>query len=84
MGDTTMPNLSGQPMNQFHSRTTIDGLAPSFGMSRQTTASMFGQGYTQVAPSFSMSNFNSTPYTPGVMVEHTLTPTATTKPHTPP
>jgi hypothetical protein len=26
---------------------------------------MFGQGYTHTAPSFSIPNFTSTPYTPG-------------------
>jgi hypothetical protein len=45
-GGTTMPNPSAKPVNQFHSRTTIKGSAPTFGMSQQTTASMFGQGYT--------------------------------------
>jgi hypothetical protein len=28
-------------------------------------ANMFGQGYTQTAPSFSMPNFTSSPHTPG-------------------
>jgi hypothetical protein len=51
-------------MNHFHSRTTIDGLVPTFGMSQQTMGSMFGQGYTQAAPRFSMPNFSSAPYTP--------------------
>jgi hypothetical protein len=31
---------------------------------QQTTDSMFGQGYTQTAPSFSLPNFTSAPYTP--------------------
>jgi hypothetical protein len=40
-------------------------LAPTFGMPQQTIANISGQGYTQTAPSFSMPNFSSTPYTPG-------------------
>jgi hypothetical protein len=32
VGGTTMTNPSTQPMNHFHSRTIIDGLAPTFGM----------------------------------------------------
>jgi hypothetical protein len=31
-GGTSMPNPSAQPMNHFHSRTTIEGLIPTFGM----------------------------------------------------
>jgi hypothetical protein len=50
-------------VNHFHSRTTIEGLAPTFEMPQQTTASMFGQGYMHIAPSFSMSNFTLAPYT---------------------
>jgi hypothetical protein len=61
---TTMPNPSAQPTNHFHSWTTIDDLAPTFGMPQQTTSNMFAQGYTQNAPSFSMPNFSSSPYTP--------------------
>jgi hypothetical protein len=60
-----MPNPSTQPMNHFHNRTTIEGLAPTFGMPQQPMTSMFGQGYTQTAPSFSMPNFSSVTYTPG-------------------
>jgi hypothetical protein len=30
--DTSMPNPSVQPINHFHSRTTIEGSAPTFGM----------------------------------------------------
>jgi hypothetical protein len=52
-------------MNHIHSRTIIDGSAPTFGMSQQTTANMFGQGYAHTAPSFSMPNPGLTPYTPG-------------------
>jgi hypothetical protein len=51
-------------MNHFHSRTITEGSAPTFGMPQQTATSMFGQGYMQIAPSFSMPNFTSTPYTP--------------------
>jgi hypothetical protein len=69
-------------MNHFYSRTIIDGLAHTFGMSQQITTSMFGQGYTQIAPSFSMPNFSLVPYTPGVMAEHTQIQTVTTKPRT--
>jgi hypothetical protein len=70
-GDTTFPNPSAQPMIHFHSRTIIDGSAPTFGMPQQTTTSTFEQGYIQTTPSFSMPNFSSAPYTPGVMVKHT-------------
>jgi hypothetical protein len=62
---TTMPNSSAQPVNHFHSRTTIEGSALTFGILQQTMASMFGQGYTQTTPSFLMPNFTLAPYTPG-------------------
>jgi hypothetical protein len=58
VGSTSMPN-------HFHSQTTIEGSAPTFGMPQQTMTSIFRQGHTQTAPSFSMSNFTSTPYTHG-------------------
>jgi hypothetical protein len=64
-GDTSMPNPSAQPMNHFHSRTTIEGSTPTFGVPQQTTTNMFGQGYMQTAPSFSMPKFTSDPYTLG-------------------
>jgi hypothetical protein len=32
VGGTTIPNPSTQPMNHFHSRATIDGSTPTFGM----------------------------------------------------
>jgi hypothetical protein len=43
----------------------MEGLPPTFGMSQQTTANMFSQGYMQTTPSFSMPNFTSASYTPG-------------------
>jgi hypothetical protein len=46
VGGTTMPNPLAQPVNHFHSQTTIDGSTPTFGMSQQTMTSIFGQGYT--------------------------------------
>jgi hypothetical protein len=52
-------------MNHFHSRTNIEGSAHTFGMPQQTMTSMFGLGYWHTAPSFSMSNLGSTPYTLG-------------------
>jgi hypothetical protein len=64
-GGTTMPNTSAQPMNHFHSRTTIKGSTPNLEMSQQTTASIYGQGYTHTAPSFTITNPSSTPYTFG-------------------
>jgi hypothetical protein len=65
VGGTSMPNPSAQPMNHFHIQTTIDGLVPNLGMSQQATTSMYGQGYTQITPSFTMPNPTSTPYTSG-------------------
>jgi hypothetical protein len=64
-GGTSMPNLSVQPMNHFHSRTTIEGSTLNLGMPQQTTASMYGQGYMHTAPSFTIPNPSSTPYTSG-------------------
>jgi hypothetical protein len=60
-----MPNPSAQPVNHFHSRTTIVGSAPTFGMPQQTMASIFGQGYTHIAPIFSMPDPGLAPYTSG-------------------
>jgi hypothetical protein len=31
-GSTSMPNPSAQPVNHFHNRTSIEGLAPTFGV----------------------------------------------------
>jgi hypothetical protein len=62
-GGTSMPNSSAQPMNHFHSRTTIEGSTPNLGMPQQTTASMNGQRYAQTTPSFTITNPSSTPYT---------------------
>jgi hypothetical protein len=53
-GGTSMPNPSAQPVNHFHSRTTIKVLAPTFGM--------FRQGYMHTVPSFSMPSPGSAPY----------------------
>jgi hypothetical protein len=57
-----LTNPSVQPMNHFHSLTTIDSSAPTFGMPQQTTVSMFGQGYKHTVPSFSMTNIGLIPY----------------------
>jgi hypothetical protein len=65
VGGTSMPNPSAQPVNHFHSGTTIEGSAATFRMPQQTMASKFGQGYTHIAPSFSMPNPGSDPYTFG-------------------
>jgi hypothetical protein len=81
-GDTTMPNPSAQPMNHFHSRTAIEGLAPNLGISQQTMVNMYGQGYTHTAHSFTIPNPSSTPIPSGLMVEHTLTLATTSKPRT--
>jgi hypothetical protein len=51
-------------VNHFHDRTTIEGLTPTFRVPQQTTTIIFGKGYTQIAPTFSMPNFTSAPYTP--------------------
>jgi hypothetical protein len=64
-GGTSMPHPSAQPVNHFHSQTTIEGLTTTFGMPHQTTTSMFGQGYTHTTPSFAMPNPGSAPNTPG-------------------
>jgi hypothetical protein len=64
-GGTSMPNPSAQPVNHFHSRTTIEDLTPTFMMPQQTTAGMFGQGYMHTAPNFSMPNPGLAPYTSG-------------------
>jgi hypothetical protein len=58
-----MPNTSAQPMNRFHSQTTIEGSAPNLGMPQQAMTSMYGQGYTHTMPSFTIPNPSSTPYT---------------------
>jgi hypothetical protein len=63
VGGTTMPNPSAQSVNHFHSRTTIECLAPNLGKSQQTVAILYGQGYTHTAHSFNLSNPSSTPYT---------------------
>jgi hypothetical protein len=64
-GGTSMPHPSAQPVNHFHSRTTIESLAPTFGMLQKTMASMFRQEYMHTTPSFTMPNTGSAPYTPG-------------------
>jgi hypothetical protein len=64
-GGTSMPNPSAQPVNHFHSRTTIKGSAPTFGMPQQTMTNMFGQGYTHTTPNFSMPNPGLATYTYG-------------------
>jgi hypothetical protein len=56
VGGTSMPKPSAQQVNHFHSRTTIKGPTPTFGLPQQTMAYMFGQGYTHTMPNFSMSN----------------------------
>jgi hypothetical protein len=64
-GSTSVTNPSAHPVNHFHSQTTIEGSTPTFGMSQQTTASIFGQGYTHTVSSLSMPNPSSAPYTSG-------------------
>jgi hypothetical protein len=64
VGDASMPNPSVQPMNHFHSRTIIDGSAPTFGTPQQTMACMFRLWYMHTTPSFSMPNPGPAPYTP--------------------
>jgi hypothetical protein len=60
-----MSHPSAQPVNHFRSQTIIEDSAPTFEMPQQTTASMFGQGYTHTAPSFSMPNLDSALYISG-------------------
>jgi hypothetical protein len=62
VGGTSMPNPSAQPVNHFHSLTTIEGSAPNLGMLQQTTANMYGQWYMYTAPSFTIPNPSSAPY----------------------
>jgi hypothetical protein len=66
VGGTSMPKPSAQPMDHFHSRTTIEGLAPRLGMPQQATTSMYGQGYTHTAPRFTMPNLSLTLHTSGI------------------
>jgi hypothetical protein len=40
MCGTSMPTPSAQPMNHFHSRTTIEGSAHNLRLTQQATASM--------------------------------------------
>jgi hypothetical protein len=63
VGGTSMSNPSIQLMNHFYSRTTIGGLTPNLGMPQQAMASMYGQGYTHTAPSFTVPNPSSAPHT---------------------
>jgi hypothetical protein len=60
----SMPNPSAQPVNHFHSRTKLEGPAPTFWMPHQTTTIIFEQGCMQTAPSLSMPNFNLVACTP--------------------
>jgi hypothetical protein len=60
---TTMSNPSAQPTNHFHSQTDIKDSVPNLRMPQQTTANMYGQGYTHTASSFTIPNPSSTPYT---------------------
>jgi hypothetical protein len=62
---TSMPNPSAQLINHFHSRITIEGSTPTFGVPQQTTASMYEQGYTHTTLSFTTPNPGSAPYTSG-------------------
>jgi hypothetical protein len=64
-GGTLMPNPFTQLVNHFHNQTTIECSTPTFRMSHQIIASMFEQGYMHTAPSFSISNLDSAPYTFG-------------------
>jgi hypothetical protein len=61
-GGTSMSNPSARTMNHFHSRTTIESSATTFGMLQQATVSIFVQGYTHTVPSFSMPNPGSVSY----------------------
>jgi hypothetical protein len=65
VGGTSMPNPSVQLINHFHSQITIEGSTPTFGVPQQTTASMYEQGYTHTALSFTTPNPGSASYTSG-------------------
>jgi hypothetical protein len=55
-GGTSIPNHSTQPMNHFHSRTTIKDSAPNLWMPQQATTNMYGQWYTHTTPNFAIPN----------------------------
>jgi hypothetical protein len=63
VGGTSMPNPFAEPVNHFHSQTTIEGLTPTLGMTQQTMANMFEQWYIHTAPSITIPNPSSAPYT---------------------
>jgi hypothetical protein len=60
---TTILNPSTQPINHFHSRTTIEGSTSNLEMPQQTMTSMYGQGYTHTTSSFTNPNPGSATYT---------------------
>jgi hypothetical protein len=55
-GGTSMQNPSTQPMNHFHSRTTIKDSTPNLWMPQQATASMYGQWYMHPTPTSTIPN----------------------------
>jgi GH43 family beta-xylosidase len=55
-GGTSIPNPSTQPMNHFHSRTTIKDSTPNLWMPQQATTNMYGQWYTHTTPNFAIPN----------------------------
>jgi hypothetical protein len=81
-GGTSMPSPSVQPVNHFHSQTTIECSAPTFGMPQQTTASMFGQGIHKPHLVF-LCQILPRPLTPlEAMSKHTHALAAIAKPRT--
>jgi hypothetical protein len=84
VGSTTMPNPSAQSMNHFHNRTTIEGLAPTFGMPQQTIIACSGKGICKPHLVF-LCQILALPHThPWAMAKRTQMLAATTKSHTPP
>jgi hypothetical protein len=83
VGGTSMPNPSAQPVNHFHSQTTIEGSTPTFRVPHQTTVRYLGKGIRTSHLCFLCQTLPQPHTTLGVMAEHTHTLAATTRPHIP-
>jgi hypothetical protein len=81
-GSTSMPNSSAQPVNHFHSRTTIEGSAPSLGMPQQTNPACLGKSISTPHQDLLYPTLVWNHIPPGIMAGHTLNLIATTQLHT--